>query len=49
MLRIARPVRLQIPGAIYHLMSRGIERRPIVSDDPDRQCWIDWLRRTVET
>jgi len=46
---MARPLRLQFPGAIYHVMSRGIERRPIVRDDTDRQRWVDWLRRTVET
>ena len=49
MVRMARPLRLQFPGAICHVMSRGIERRPIVPDDADRQRWIDWLRRTVET
>jgi len=49
MLRMAHPFRLQFPGAIYHVMSRGIERRPILCDDADRQRWIDWLRLTVET
>ncbi len=46
---MARPLRLQFPGAIYHVMSGGIERRPIVRDDADRKRWIEWLRRTVET
>jgi len=31
------------------VMSRGIERRDIVSDDRDRQRWLEWLQRTVET
>ena len=31
------------------MMSRGSERRRIVRDNADRQKWIDWLRRTVET
>ena len=42
MMAMARPLRLQFPGEIYHVMSRGIERRPIVRDDADRKCWIDW-------
>jgi REP element-mobilizing transposase RayT len=37
------------PGALYHLMSRGNERQPIVRDDRDRQRRLEWLRRTVET
>ena len=45
---MARPLRIQFPGALYHVMSRGNERRPIVRDDIDRWKRIDWLRRTVE-
>lgn len=45
---MARPLRLQFPGAVYHVMSRGIERRPIVRDDADRKRWIQWLQRTVD-
>lgn len=45
---MARPLRIQFPGAHYHVMSRGIERRPIVRDDYDRLKRLDWLRRTVE-
>jgi len=46
---MARPLRIQFPGALYHVMSRGNERRQIVRDDIDRYKRIDWLRRTVET
>jgi len=46
---MARPLRLQFAGALYHVMSRGNERRPIVRDDADRFKRLDWLRRTVET
>lgn len=46
---MARPLRIEFDGALYHLMSRGNERRPIVRDDADRQRRLDWLRRTVET
>ena len=46
---MARPLRIEFPGALYHVMSRGNERRRIVRDDADRQKWIEWLRRTVKT
>src|ERR1700677_3692658 len=32
-----RRLRLQYPGAIYHLMARGNGRQDIVSDDVDRE------------
>jgi putative transposase len=46
---MARPLRIEFPGALYHVMSRGNDRQPIVRDDADRQRRLDWLRRTVET
>jgi hypothetical protein len=33
---MARRLRLQYPGAIYHLMARGNRRREIMRDDADR-------------
>jgi putative transposase len=45
---MARPLRIQFAGALYHVMSRGNEKQPIVRDDIDRHKRIDWLRRTVE-
>jgi len=46
---MARPLRIEYAGALYHVMSRGNEQRPIVTDDVDRHRRLDWLRRTVET
>ena len=46
---MARPLRIEFPGALYHVMSRGNEKRPIVRDDVDRQKRVDWIRRAVET
>ena len=40
---MARPLRIDIPHGIYHVTSRGLERRSIVSDDLDRQRWTDLL------
>jgi len=46
---MTRPLRIEFSGALYHVTSRGNERRRIVRDDADRHKWIDSLRRTVET
>ena len=46
---MARPLRIEFEGALYHVMSRGNERRRIVRDDADRTRRLEWLRRTVET
>ena len=46
---MARPLRIEFAGAIYHVMSRGGARQAIVRDDADREKRLDWLRRTVET
>jgi putative transposase len=46
---MARPLRIEYPGALYHVISRGNEQRLIVTDDADRHRRLDWLHRTVET
>ncbi len=46
---MARALRIEFPGALFHVMSRGNERRAIVRDDSDRRRRIDWLERTVRT
>jgi REP element-mobilizing transposase RayT len=40
---MARPLRLEFPGAVYHVMARGNERRPIFRDDQDRQQYLSRL------
>ena len=41
-----RQVRIQYPGAMYHVMSRGNRRQDIYLDDVDRQDFLKpWLRR----
>ena len=44
---MARRPRLQYPGAIYHVMSRGNRKGPIFDDDEDRCLFLETLRRTV--
>lgn len=40
---MARPLRIQYPGAVYHLTSRGNERRPIFKADADRKLFLGLL------
>ncbi|MEO8604100.1 MAG: transposase [bacterium] len=42
-----RGPRLDAPGALHHVIARGIERRDIFRDDCDRQCCIDRLARVI--
>ncbi|HUP49977.1 MAG TPA: transposase [Thermoanaerobaculia bacterium] len=45
---MARPLRIEFPGAIWHITSRGNERRDIVRDDDDRLRFVRLLRRVVD-
>ena len=38
---MARSLRIERPGAWYHVRARGNERRNIVRDDRDRQHWCE--------
>jgi putative transposase len=40
---MARPLRLEFPGALYHVTSRGDGREDIYVDDADREEWLDVL------
>ena len=40
---MARPLRLEFPGALYHVTSRGDRREDIYLNDADRQRWLDLL------
>jgi putative transposase len=35
-----RQLRLEYPGAIYHVMNRGDRREPIFKDDFDRKRFV---------
>jgi len=45
-LAMARPVRIEYAGAVYHVMARGNQGRPIFADDLDRKAWLDTLGQT---
>ena len=40
---MARKLRVEYPGAIYHVMNRGDRREPIFKDDGDQQRFLDTL------
>jgi putative transposase len=40
---VPRQIRIEYPGAIYHLMNRGDRREAIVQTDADRELWIRTL------
>ena len=40
---MARPLRIEFAGALYHVMSRWNERKLIVRDDADREKRLDCL------
>lgn len=40
---MARPLRIEFPGAVYHVTSRGDRREPIFVDDDDRQALLEVL------
>ncbi len=42
---MARPLRLEFAGALYHVMARGNARQPIFRDDEDRRAFVDNLGR----
>ena len=45
---MARPLRLEHAGALWHVTSRGNERRTIFRDDRDRRFFLALLADTVE-
>jgi REP element-mobilizing transposase RayT len=42
---MARPLRIEYAGAVYHVTSRGNARRPIFKDDKDRESFLNTLKR----
>ena len=44
---MARPLRLEFSGALYHLTSRGNRQEPIFLDDTDRRIFLDLLEKEI--
>jgi REP element-mobilizing transposase RayT len=45
---MARPLRIQYPGAVYHVMARGNHGQGIFQDYRDRQCFLETLCEACE-
>jgi len=46
---MARALRVQFPGAFYHITCRGVERRFIYGNDMDRDRFLELLTRSLVT
>jgi REP element-mobilizing transposase RayT len=44
---MARPLRIEFAGAIYHVMTRGNARQKIFRDERDYQRMLEGLETTV--
>lgn len=45
---MARPLRIEFPGALYHITSRGDRQEAIYEDDEDRRAYLEVLGDVVE-
>jgi REP element-mobilizing transposase RayT len=41
---MARPLRIEYAGAVYHITSRGNERKPVFKSDQDRINFLNTLQ-----
>ncbi|MHC1727322.1 MAG: transposase [Syntrophobacteraceae bacterium] len=44
---MSRPLRIEIPGAWYHVMNRGRRREQVFEDDADYHRFIALLQESV--
>lgn len=45
---MSRPLRIEYPGAFYHVINRGLERREIFRSKPDYEYFLDLLLQLHE-
>ncbi|MBM3860613.1 MAG: hypothetical protein FJ395_13310 [Verrucomicrobia bacterium] len=45
---MARPIRVEFPGAVYHVMARGNEYREVFRDEQDRKRFLETVEEMVE-
>ena len=45
---MTRPLRLEFPGALYHLTARGDRQEPIFLDDRDRRRFLELLGKEIQ-
>ena len=44
---MARPLRIEYPGAVYHVTGRGNDKKAIFRTDADRMAFLDTLQRVT--
>jgi REP element-mobilizing transposase RayT len=44
---MARPLRIEYPGAFYHVTSRGNEQKAIFKNQKDREKFLSYLESAV--
>lgn len=45
---MSRPLRIEFPGALYHVTSRGDRREPIFVDDADRRALLEVVAQAMQ-
>ncbi len=45
---MARPLRIELAGGLYHVTARGDRREPIYRDEQDREDWLEVVGRVCE-
>lgn len=45
---MARPIRVEFPGAIYHVMSRGVDGMPTFRDELDHKLYLERLEKLIK-
>ena len=45
---MARPLRVEYPGAYYHVVNRGNNQENIYENDRDREKFLEYLERATE-
>ena len=46
---MTRPLRIQFPNAVYHVINRGNEKNDIFNNDEDRNCFLNILSQSSKT
>jgi len=45
---MARPLRIEYPGAFYHVINRGNAGEDIFINDQDRKKFLEYLEKAIE-
>jgi len=45
---MARPLRIEYPGAFYHVVNRGNAGEDIFINDQDRKKFLEYLEKAIE-